>query len=98
MNIRFVCSSCNCDFIKTDKQLSEEKQSMRFCPYCGCKLRLQNLDEIVKGDILKKVDKNIEEYLNSLGIEGTIELIERNKSLPYIHYFQDNLRKRGIIK
>jgi len=38
----------------------------------------------------------ITKWLNEYGIEGTIEMIERFQYLNYIHYYNDDLKARGI--
>ena len=45
-----------------------------------------------------KVDKNLKELFNKLGIEGTVEFIERNKDLPYAKYYIEILKVKGLCK
>ena len=42
------------------------------------------------------VHSYISTWLNSYGIEGCVELIERFSYLPYSHYYNDDLKARGI--
>jgi hypothetical protein len=42
------------------------------------------------------VHEYISTWLNSYGIEGCCELLERFQYLSYSHYYIDDLRARGI--
>jgi hypothetical protein len=42
------------------------------------------------------VHEYISLWLSEFGIEGCIELIERFQSLSYIHYYNEDLKSRGI--
>ena len=97
MKIKFSCSKHCLDFEKTEEELQNEKV-ITHCPFCGEKLHILNLEEVVKKDIDTEVKDNLKKWFNELGIEGTIELIERHDNLAVQRLYKQELRKRGLIK
>jgi len=97
MEVFFFCNNHCADFSKTYTELCHE-EVIRFCPYCGGKLHIQNLEEILHEDIKKQVENYFKEALTSLGLEGTIEAIEHLQNKQTKKLYQDELRYRGLIK
>jgi len=96
MLIKFICDKCNNSFNKSELAIKQQNQSFRFCAYCGNKLRIENIKDVVKEDTLKTVKQNINKWFKEIGIEATIELIERHLDLPYIDLYVKELNKRGF--
>jgi hypothetical protein len=97
MIIFFSCDEHCQDFYKTEEELQRDKV-ITHCPYCGKKLHISNLDEIVAKDLETRIKENIDKWFNTLGIEGTVELIERNNYLAVSRLYQQELHRRGVIK
>ena len=97
MKVKFFCNNHCLDFEKTEVELQKEKV-ITHCPFCGEKLRILNLEEILTTGIEEEVKRNTDKWLNTLGIEGTIELIERNKEYSVSRLYEQELRRRGVIK
>jgi len=97
MKIKFTCLRCGYTFEKNEQDVIDQHQSFRYC-HCGGKLSISNLEEIVSQDISIQIKNNTSKYLSENGIEGAIELIERITESEIKKLYQDELRKRGIIK
>lgn len=96
--IKFICKKCGNTFEKEEFEIIEQGQSFRFCAYCGNKLSIENLSDVVKDDLDKRVKNNLNRYMNTLGIEGTIELVERNKNIACTRLYIDLLKEKGLWK
>jgi hypothetical protein len=96
MIIKFSCSKHCLDFEKTEEQLRTER-AITHCPFCGEKLHIQNLNDVVASDMNKQVKEYIDKWFKELGIEGTIELVERNKDQAACYrLYKEELEKRGF--
>jgi DNA-directed RNA polymerase subunit RPC12/RpoP len=96
MIIQFICKQCGNIFDKEEFELIQQGQSFRFCAYCGGKISIKNLDDILKDDLDKRVRNNLDRYMKELGIEGCIELIERNKDIPCARLYIDILKEKRL--
>jgi hypothetical protein len=94
MIIQFSCDNGHY-FEKDEIELIIEKQSNRYC-WCGNKLHLKNLDNIVKLDIERRIKNNLNKWFVESGIEATIELLERNEKYPITKLYIEELKKRGL--
>jgi hypothetical protein len=97
MIIKFSCKNHCFDFEKTEKELCQEKAITR-CPWCGEKLQVENLKEVVDEDIQKLIEQYVTSALKDLGWEGTIEAVEHLQNERTKQYYQIELRKRGLLK
>ena len=95
MLIEFFCDNHCLDFTKDELELNQERV-ITHCPFCGLKLHIANLNDIVAKDIEEKVKSNINRWFNELGIEGTIELIERHRNQACARLYIDELNRRGF--
>lgn len=97
MTIKFSCNKHCLDFEKTYEELQQEKV-ITHCPYCGQKLRIQNINEIINTEIKQKVENYVTQAYKKLGLEGTLEAIEHLQNKTVKQYYQNEIRKRGLIK
>lgn len=95
MNVLFSCKNHCQDFSKSEQELTIQKTITR-CSYCGEKLYIENLQEIVLMDIKKKIKNNVDTYIKELGLEGAWELIERNKTHAGANLYFEEFKRRGI--
>jgi len=94
MIIKFSCKN-NCqNFTKTDKQLEEDKFVLHFCPYCGEKIHIDNLPDIVLADSIQKVRENIRKW----GLEYSLEIVKRNLTMPGINLYIEEFKSKGVWK
>jgi len=96
MKIQFYCDNHCSDFEKNEKELRNATQSFRYCPYCGLKLKIRNLNNVVEKDLYIRANEYLNKWLNELGIEGTLELIERNKDCACNRIYEDLLKQKGL--
>lgn len=94
MTIKFFCDNGHW-FHKTEQELRQEAHSCRFC-WCGEKLHIKNVEEVIIFDLEERVKNNIDKYFKELGIEGTIELIERNNNSYCYKLYKSELERRGF--
>jgi thioredoxin reductase len=97
MIIKFSCKNRCLDFAKTEEELRNEKV-ITHCPYCGEKLSVQNIDEVVNDDIQKIIESNVTAYYRTMGLEATAEMIDRLKDGKVKNLYQTELRKRKLIR
>jgi uncharacterized protein YuzB (UPF0349 family) len=96
MIIKFYCNNHCGDFTKDELELIYQKQSFRYCAFCGEKLIIENLTEIVQQDTKIKVRNNINTWFNEIGVDNTIDLVKRNKNQPCAKLYLDELKQRGF--
>jgi predicted RNA-binding protein Jag len=100
MTIKFYCDNGH-TFEKTEEEIRNSGQEQRFC-FCGSKLHIshENLKEITIQDIKDQVKKYVNDWGKKMGIEGAIELIERNKnsvSEKIYNLYKEEIESRGFI-
>jgi len=95
MIIKFYCEKHCADFQKTEEELRNQKVITN-CPFCGQKLRIQNLNEIITLDTEQTVKEYVDLWFLKMGIEYTIELIERHKDLAVYRLYKAEIEKRGF--
>jgi len=100
MMIKLKCINEFCDycFEVSEKEYRDNKHLYQICIICGSKLEVtkESLKEMVKKTLEQEIKERVDKYIAELGIEGTWELLERNKNYPMTKLFFDELRKRGI--
>jgi hypothetical protein len=97
--IKLDCVKCHYSFEVSDKEFMEHHSLYIGCfLQCGGENKIINFEEIISLDIERKVKMNIDKWFNTLGIEGTVELIERNKEYAISRLYEEELRRRGVIK
>jgi len=100
MMIKLTCISevCGYSYSVSETEFRENGLYYVRCLVCGSKNKVSNLEEIVEQDIYKKAEEYINKWFAELGIEGTLEMIERNKEQATYRIYVELLRKRGLIK
>jgi len=96
MIIKFSCSNHCLDFQKTEEELCQERP-ITHCPWCGEKLHIENISEVVNADIKKRVKEGTDKGLRECGIEGFIELIERQPDGKVKKLYIEELKQRRIL-
>lgn len=96
IKLKCVNDKCNYIYQVTQKELEDNPQYHRVCIICGSKLQVANLDEIVKLDTEKKIKEYIDLWFRTLGIEYTIEMVERHKDLAVYRLYKTELENRGF--
>jgi predicted RNA-binding protein Jag len=94
MTIKLTCK--HCDYTIERKQ--EDLEYSKYCSKCGQQLKVENLDDIVSQDIQTQVRQHLHEWFNTMGIEGTIEMIERNKEQGSAKFYIELLKEKRLIK
>lgn len=95
MKIKLKCK--NCGYVK--EIYNEELYLHRECPICsGRKLEIVNLDEVIKQYIEENKRYNLYKSFRTLGIERTLEVINKHHHLK-IGYRDliNNVFKRRMI-
>ena len=96
MIIKFYCKNHCCDFEKDDIELKYQNQSFRICAFCGEKLHIENLTDIVIYDLRYRIRNNINKWVKEIGWDRVIDLIKRNKNTPSYKFYKEELENRGI--
>jgi hypothetical protein len=96
MIIKFSCNKHCADFTKDEMEIIYQGQSFNYCAFCGEKLQIQNLEEIVTLDIEIRVRNNIDKWFREIGVDNTIDLIKRNKGYACARLYLDELKRRGF--
>lgn len=66
------------------------------CPKCGAILLPMKISSIKDLDIKERVVNSINKWFGELGIEGTLEMLEKQNSMPYIELFKEEINKKGL--
>ena len=96
--IKLRCLSCNYHYEVSEAELKDNADIHSYCLMCGGVIEVVNWEEVVEKDLDDRVNEYLDKWFHELGIEGTIELLERNKDIPTTRLYLDELRKRGLIK
>jgi hypothetical protein len=97
--IKLDCKICHYSFEVSEKEFMEHPELYKSCfLQCGGENQVLNIEEIINTDIETTVKNNVTKWFNELGIEGTVELIERHSQYAIQRLYQQELRRRGVIK
>lgn len=97
--IKLKCQNPSCAYCYSvsPKELEEYgKLYHNICMICGKRLDVVNLEEIIKKDIETKVKEYVDLWFKTLGIEYTLEMIERNKNQACYRFYKTELLRRGF--
>lgn len=96
--IKLKCSNDNCNYCYqvTQKELEDNPQYYKVCLICGSRMKIDNYKEIIKFDLYKKAEEYLNKWFTEFGIEGTLELIERNKNQACYRIYKEILEKKGF--
>jgi hypothetical protein len=94
MIIKFYCKKGHYSEIEEAKLIAEP-QSHRYC-YCGEKLSISNLEDIVEKDIYIRAEEYINKWLKEIGGDETLSLVQRNKNQSCYRIYKEILEKRGF--
>ena len=88
--IKLICLNCN-----YFKEVDFLEYANNFCPICNNMLYVDKKD-LIEYVIKEDVNYHLNIYFKELGIEGTIELVERNKDYPLSKYYVERLKELGF--
>lgn len=97
--IRLKCCNNKCAFSYsiTETELKEYGEVYhKFCIVCGSKMEVDNLEEIVKKDLETRVKEYIDLWFRELGVEYTIEMVEKHKGESIYRLYKQEIEKRGF--
>lgn len=57
---------------------------------------MYTLEEVIKMCTIIQARQYLTKWMNELGIEGTIEMLNRNKDYPPVQIYFDLLREKGL--
>jgi hypothetical protein len=96
MIIKIRCKNCKYEFSICEEELRNNNELYNYCFLCGGKFEVINLEEIVIKDIETEIRNNITLWFNKLGIEYTLEMIERHRTLAIYKFYKVEIEKRGL--
>ena len=96
MLIQFRCNDCGNEFIKDELEIIYQNQSLRFCALCGGKLSIQNLKDIIKEEVRKRVSDNLNRWFREQGGDNVLDIIQRNRQYKITQLYVDELNRRGF--
>jgi hypothetical protein len=97
MIIKFYCDKHCADFTKDELELIYQGQSFKYCAFCGGRLHIENLVEVVKQDIDTKIKNNIDKWQKERGWDYVIDLVKKYRDYYAVgRLYIEELRKRGF--
>jgi len=96
MMIHLLCTHCKYEYDITPDELKEDGELHSFCFICRGKIEVTNLSEVIDRDLNIQIKQYIDKWIKSEGIEGCIELVERNKNQACYRLYKEELEKRGF--
>ena len=96
MTINFKCKKCGNEIHIPEEEIDNIDKNVIFCEFCGDKMEIINLEEIVKKDINTKIKGNINKWVNLIGWDNVIDLIQRNKEQACYRLYKEELERRGF--
>jgi len=96
--IKLRCSNPKCQYKYkiTPDELKDNGELHTHCLFCGFKIEVTNLSEVIDRDLNIQIKQYIDKWIKSEGIEGCIELVERNKNQACYRLYKEELEKRGF--
>ena len=55
-----------------------------------------NIDDTIRKDIYERANDYLDKWFSELGIEGTLELVERNSEMAVYRIYKELLENRGL--
>lgn len=96
--IKLKCKKCNYSFEVSEIEFKEHPETYIECfVRCGGSNTIVNVEVAATMIIEQEVKANIDKWFNILGLEGTIELIERHKDQEVCYrLYKEELKRRGF--
>jgi hypothetical protein len=94
--IRLKCQHCKYEYSISEEELRDNGELYKYCFVCGGIVDIINLEEIIRKDIDTEVKDNVDIWFLKLGIEYTLEMIERHKNLAVYRLYKTEIEKRGF--
>lgn len=94
MKVKFTCKNSHY-FEKTEEEIKNTNQPFRYC-FCGEKLSVQNIEEIVILDIQNSIVEHTTNRIVKLGLEGFVEAVEHLQDGKIKELYREELKRRGI--
>jgi predicted ATP-dependent endonuclease of OLD family len=96
--IKLRCSNKLCDYCYqvSEKELQENSTYHSHCLICGSLLEVTNLEEIIKTGLTERVKEYIDKYFKEIGLEATLEMVERNRNQSCFRLYKEELERRGF--
>lgn len=97
--IKLRCGNQECAYCYevTEKELQDNPQYHVSCPMCGS-LLIVKLEDIVAHDLDQQAEAYLKKWFRELGLEGTVELIERSPRNKVRELYMKKLKEKGLIK
>jgi len=97
IQLKCTNSTCGFSYSVSDKEFLEYgKHYHNKCMICGSKLEISNIKEIIAKSIYDKAKQNIQDWFQKIGIESTIELVERYKNNCCYRIYKEILEQKGF--
>jgi len=101
MDITLKCSNkeCSYGYKVSEKELEEYGETYHSkCLICGSKLEIVqgSINDLVKFELFKRAEEHLYKWFNQLGLEGTLELVERHSNQACYRIYKELLEKRGF--
>jgi len=97
--INLICSNENCKFTYSVSEKEFEEYGKIYhsnCIICGSKLKINNLQEIMKKDLYQRAEDYINKWVAEIGWDRTIDLIKNNKDQACYRIYKEILEKKGF--
>lgn len=98
MIIKLKCPNNICQYCYelTEEELLDNPQYHRTCPICQSKLAVVNLDEIVEQDLYQQAENYLKQWVQEIGWDNTLDLIQRNRNQACYKIYKEILLKKGF--
>ena len=94
--IKLKCKSCEYQYEISEAELKDNGELHKSCFLCGGEIEVSNLKEIITSDLYTQAEEYLNLYSQIFGLEGCIEILERNKEQACYRIYKDILIKRGF--
>jgi hypothetical protein len=97
--IKLCCLNENCEycFKVSEKEFTDNPQYYVRCLVCGSKIKVVNLEEVVKFDIENQIKENIDKWQKQFGWDYVIDLVKKYKDYYAVgRLYLKELKRRGF--
>jgi len=96
MTLKLKCEDCGYSYEVSEAEMLTCGEYHVKCLMCNGIIKVENLDEVVHLDMKKRVRDYVSKYFQTLGIEYTLEMLERNKDQACYRLYKAELKRRGF--
>jgi hypothetical protein len=98
IRLKCVNNDCAYSYEVSEKELEHKPQYHQKCFICDSQLEIckASLNDLVKFELFKRAEEHLNNWLQLMGWDNTLDLIKRNSSQSCYKIYKEILQKKGF--